>query len=47
MVTQKELDKLNSQFKDKTPYEIIKMAFELNNETVLTTNLMKLLFYKL
>ena len=38
MVTQKELDKLNSQFKDKTPYEIIKMAFELNNETVLTTN---------
>tara|TARA_R110000868_G_scaffold5558_10_gene33272 strand:- start:657 stop:1277 length:621 start_codon:yes stop_codon:yes gene_type:complete len=38
MVTQKELDKLNSQFKDKTPYEIIKMAFELNNEAVLTTN---------
>lgn len=38
MVTQKELDKLNSQFKDKTPYEIIKKAFELNNEAVITTN---------
>lgn len=38
MITQKELDKLNSQVKDKTPYEIIKKAFELHNEAVVTTN---------
>ncbi|GAA4799343.1 phosphoadenosine phosphosulfate reductase family protein [Litoribaculum gwangyangense] len=38
MIPQKQVDQLNNQFKDKTPYEIIKKAFELSNKAVITTN---------
>ena len=38
MITQTKIDLLNSQFKDKTPFEIIKKAFVLSNDAVVTTN---------
>ena len=38
MITQEKINELNTLYKDKLPSEIIKKAFELNNEAVVTTN---------
>lgn len=38
MITQEKINELNTLYKDKSPSEIIKKAFELNNEAVVTTN---------
>ena len=38
MIDQKKIDELNSQYKNATPADIIKKAFELNNNVVVTTN---------
>jgi phosphoadenosine phosphosulfate reductase len=38
MIKQEELNKLNSQFKEAKPAEIIKKAFKLCREAVVTTN---------
>tara|TARA_R110001592_G_scaffold318469_2_gene595627 strand:+ start:911 stop:1531 length:621 start_codon:yes stop_codon:yes gene_type:complete len=38
MIKQEEINKLNSQFKEAKPSEIIKKAFELSGDAVVTTN---------
>ncbi len=38
MIAQEKIIELNTLYKDKSPSEIIKKAFELNNEAVVTTN---------
>lgn len=38
MIDKKKIDELNSQYKNATPADIIKRAFELNNNVVVTTN---------
>lgn len=38
MITQENINKLNTLYKDASPSEIIKKAFELNKEAVVTTN---------
>ena len=38
MIDEKKIDELNSHYKNASPADIIKKAFELNNNAVVTTN---------
>ncbi len=38
MIDQNQIDALNTEYKNASPVEIIKKAFELDNNTVVTTN---------
>jgi phosphoadenosine phosphosulfate reductase len=38
MIDEKKIDELNSHYKNTSPADIIKRAFELNNNAVVTTN---------
>ncbi|PIY13296.1 MAG: phosphoadenylylsulfate reductase, partial [Flavobacteriaceae bacterium CG_4_10_14_3_um_filter_33_47] len=38
MITQDQINELNSLFKEAKPSEIIKKAFEISNQAVVTTN---------